>query len=128
MQNNLNTYRILFLVKGILTLVFSFIFIIYAVVGGILGNMDELNHGPDAPPFNVGALIMVIGIIGFVVTVTLGTLTLFASKYLNEKRKYTFIFVMAIVNCITGLLGILLCIFTLIELSKPHVKELFNRN
>jgi len=50
---------------------------------------------------------------------------LLASKYIKEQRNYTFIFVVAIVNAITGILGILLAVFTLIELSKPHIKELF---
>lgn len=126
MDNNLNTFRVLFMVKGILTLLFSLFFLFYMAIGSIVSDIPESAYGPQAPPFNPGKIFIVIGLFGFVITVAMGTLTLFASKYLNERRKYNFIFAMAIVNCLTGLLGILLCIFTLIELTKPHVKEVFS--
>jgi len=58
----------------------------------------------------------------------MGILTLFASKYLKEIKNYNFIFVVAILNCLTGILGIVLGIFTIIELNKPDVKALFNKN
>ncbi len=127
LPNNLPTFRILFLVKGILTLLFSVFPLLYAALGGFLGNIDELNYGPEAPPFNIGLIFIVIGSVFFVLVIIMGILTILASHYLKEVKNYTFIFVVAILNCFTGILGILLGVFTIIELNKPHVKEKFGQ-
>lgn len=122
--NNLSTFRTLFLIKGILTLCFSLFFLLYVGMGFFFGAIIALDPTTDAP-FNPGIIFIVIGGIGILITVTLGILTLMASKYLKEVRNYNFIFAMAIVNCLTGILGILLGVFTIIELHKPEVKALF---
>ncbi|MDX1939928.1 MAG: hypothetical protein SFU99_05205 [Saprospiraceae bacterium] len=126
-NNNLNTFRILFLVQGILVLLCSLLFVFYAFMGVFFTDIIELNEETAEPmPFNPGSIFIVIGSIGFFITVALGIVTLFASKYLKEIRNYNFIFVVAILNCFTGVLGILLGVFTLVELNKPHIKALFN--
>ena len=125
LTNNLSTFKTLFLVKGILTLFFSLFFIAYACLGGFIGHIIETSDQTDPIPFNLGVIFIVIGSIGFIISVVMGILTLFASKYLKEIKNYNFIFVVAILNCLTGILGILLGVFTIIELNKPHIKELF---
>ena len=123
-SNNLSTFRILFLVQGILTLAFSLFFLLYIFFGVFLQSLIDQENGGEMP-LNPGSFVVVFGAIAFVIAVSLGTLTLFASKYLRRIKNYTFIFVVAILNCFTGILGIILCVFTLIELSKPEVKALF---
>ena len=123
MKNNLNTFKILFLIKGILTLCFSIFFILYLGIGIFFTNSATINE--SIPLFNPGYIFLFKGIIGFIFCVTLGTLALIASKYIKEQRNYSFIYVAAIINALTGILGILLAVFTLIELSKPDVKHLF---
>lgn len=128
LPGNLHTFKILFLVQGILTLLFSLFFLFYAIMGSALSgvfNEQQSISGRNDMPFNPANIIIMIGIIGFIITVTIGSLTIVASQRMQQLRSYTFIFVMSIVNCLTGLLGILLCIFTLIEISKPHVKGKF---
>jgi len=127
LSNNLNLFKTLFLVKGILTLCFSLFFVAYAFFGSYIGHVIETNNHNDPIPFSLGTFFIVIGSFGFFITVTMGILTLFASKYLKEVKNYNFIFVISILNCLTGILGILLGVFTIIELNKPHVKELFNK-
>ena len=124
--NNLNTFKTLFLVKGILTLCFSLFFMLYAGIGLVFGTITTLDPTNDVP-FNPGIIFIIIGGIGVVFCVTLGVLMLFASKYIRERKNYNFIFAMAIVNCLTGILGILLGVFTLIELNKIEVKQLFEK-
>lgn len=123
--NNLNTFRTLYLVKGILTLCFSLFFFFYAGMGMFFGTIIELDPTQNTP-FNPGIIFIVIGVIGIIFCVALGILLLMVPKYIRELRNYNFIFAMAIVNCLTGILGILLGVFTLIELSKPEVKALFD--
>ncbi|MDN5202675.1 hypothetical protein QQ008_14900 [Fulvivirgaceae bacterium BMA10] len=126
-SNNLNTFRILFLVKGILNLLFSLLPLGYASLGVFL--RDEFSNNASGPVFiTPGIIFLIFGSLWFVLTIAMGVLNLLASKYLNEVRNYTFIFVMAVLNCLTGVLGILLGVFTLVELNKPHVKELFGKN
>jgi len=127
MNNNLETFKILFLIKGILTLCFSIFFLFYAGLGALFTNIPELNNEFQSLPFNPGNIFLVIGVVGAVMSIALGTLTIISSKYIKEQRNYTFVFVVAIVNGITGILGILLAVFTLIELDKPEVKELFGK-
>ena len=126
-NNNLHTYRILFLVYGILTLVFSLFFLLYAGFGFFIEGIIEKEANKELP-FNPASIIMIIGGIGFVFAVITGILTIIASNYIKAVKNYNFVFAMAIVNCLTGILGILLGIFTLIEISKPETKALFFEN
>jgi uncharacterized membrane protein len=123
-NQNLNTYRVLFLVYGILTFVFSLFFLAYAGFGFFFHEMIE-NESQNDMPFNVGSIFIVIGAIGFVFALIVGILTILASNYIKALKNYNFIFAMAIVNCLTGILGILLGIFALIELNKPETRALF---
>ncbi|XMO87109.1 hypothetical protein AAFN75_02210 [Algibacter sp. AS12] len=126
-KNNLNTFRVLYLVKGILTLCFSIVFIIYGCLGFLIGAMAENSDTNTELPFNFGWIFAIIGGIGLLFCITIGVLTLLASKYIKNLKNYNFIFVIAVVNCLTGILGIVLGIFTLIEMSKPEIKTLFNK-
>ncbi len=127
--NNLSTYKLLFLIKGILTLCFSLFFIFYAGFGLFMGeliNSTDPNFHNEVP-FNPGYLFVIIGGVGFIFSIALGVIALIASKFIKEQRNYNFIFVAALLNALTGILGILLAVFTLIELSKPEIKELFGK-
>lgn len=127
-NNNLDTFRILFLVKGILTLIGSLLFIFYACFGFFFQNtMEQIPDNDAEVVSNFGFIFVIIGGIGFLLTLTLGILTIKASKDIKAQNNYTFIFAMAIINCFTGILGILLGIFTIIELNKPEVKALFDK-
>lgn len=127
-QNNLANFSTFFLVKGILTFAASLFFLLYAGMGLFFGAMMEMAEnvdGADLPPFNPGILFIIIGGIGFILAVIFGMLTLHAGKCIKARKKPQFIFVMAILQCFTGVLGILLGVFTIIELQKPEVKALF---
>lgn len=128
---NLQTFRILYLVKGILNLIGSLLFLVYAVSGIFLysfsSKMATASTMPRSP-YNYAFVFLVIGIIGFVVAIIFGLLNIFTAKYLKEGRKYKFIFVISVLNCLTGVLGILLGVFTILELNKPQVKEIFLQN
>ncbi|WP_203257916.1 hypothetical protein [Hyunsoonleella ulvae] len=125
--NNLNTFRILYLIKGILTMCFSLFFMLYAGMGFFFNQVIEHSQQDTELPFNFGWIFTIIGGIGILFCIVLGILNLMASKYIKEQKNYNFIFGLAIVNCLTGILGILLGVFTLIELTKPDIKALFNK-
>lgn len=127
-NNNLDTFRILFLVKGILTLCFSLFFVIYGLFGFFIGYlaMDGAPYS-TTPSFNPALIFLIVAGVGFLFTIAMGTLALVASNYLKHRKNYNFIYVVTILNALTGVLGILLAVFTLIELSKPEVKRLFEK-
>lgn len=127
---NLNTFRTLFLIKGILNLVSILFFAIYAVMGMFFYNAMEFvqNIDPNAPdiPINPGSIFIIVGVTGIVVCGIVGTLLLVATKNWSNRHNRKFLQIVAGINCITGLLGILLCIFTILELGKPEVKAVFD--
>ena len=124
--NNLSTFRILYIIKGALSLFASLFFLGYAFLGSfVFGKVEEQNL--DDLPFNPGNLFMIIGIAGFLIALAIGILSFLTAKYLQEQRNYQFIFIVAILSCLTGILGILLGVFTIIELNKPQVKALFQQ-
>lgn len=126
-SNNLDTFSTLFLVKGILTALMAFIPLIYVFLGPLITRAIEQDSQQEIP-FDIGGLFVVIGIAGFLFIAALALVSFMASSYLKKRKGYTFIFVIAILNCLTGVLGILLGVFTLVELNKPHVKALFEKS
>lgn len=123
LPNNLNTFRILFIVYGAFAMLFSLFGVLYAGIGSFVFNNlpEEANM-----PFNPGHIFMIVGICITFFAITSGTLCFFAAKCLKETKGYTFILIVSILVAVTGgILGILLCVFTLIEINKPHIKGLF---
>lgn len=108
-SNNINTFRILYLVKGILTLCFSLFFIVYAFLGVLFMESIQVSDSTDGMPFaldylffsSFGIIIFIVACIGFLLTISLGILNLLASKYIKETKNYNFIFAVAVVNCLT---------------------------
>lgn len=127
-SNNLDTFKTLYLIKGILTLLMSFIPLIYIFLGGFLSTMIEMEEIQDPPPFDIGLIFMIIGVVALIFIVGTGVATILASNYIRDRKNYTFILVVAILNCFSGILGILLGVFTIIEINKPEVKELFEQS
>lgn len=123
-EHNLRIFKILYIIKGILTLAFSILPLLYIFLGIFIFQKDDLSQ-EDAQVG--GTIIIFAGSMIFLFLLVLGILTLLTAKYIGEKRNYDFVFVMAVLNCLTGILGIILGIFTILELNKPGVKRLFNK-
>ena len=125
-ENNLDLFRIFYLIWGILQFAFSLIPLLYATFGGamfgIIGQTD-----PDIP-VNPGIFFIVIGGGLFLLYIALGVLNIYVSTCFTTRKNYSLIFGMAIVNCITGgMIGIGLGVATLIVIHQPDEKALFGR-
>ena len=123
--NNLNTFRVLYIVKGVLSLLAALFFVGYLAFLNIF--INESTTMPDANIDVMSVLNIIMGI-GFILCLVVGILTLMAAKYIGQTRNYTFVLVIAILNCLSGILGIILGVFTIIEINKPHIKMLFDQN
>lgn len=129
-EKNLNTFRILFLIKGILDFLIAFIGLIYIAVGAVVGDTiaDEAARNGDYMPFNPGNMFLIFGVVMVALALITGVPAIMASQRFHQKRGRTLIIVAAAINCITGVLGIVLCIFTIIEVQKQEVREVFDAN
>ncbi len=123
--NNLNTLKILFIIKAIFNLFGALFFAGYGFFISFI--FSDMVHGAEEMPFDIATFVGVFAGVGAVISLVLAILTFLAAKYLGETRNHTFILVVSILNFFTGILGILLGVFTLIEINKPNVKPLFEK-
>jgi hypothetical protein len=129
--HNLDLLRILYIVKACFNFLGALFFAGYAVFGSLffnmMGDVPSANHSEPFPS-PLSWIFILIGAIGMIICLVYGILTLLAAKRIKERRSYTFILVVGILNCFTGMLGIALGVFSIVELNKPDVKALFQRN
>ena len=123
-DHNLGIFKILYIIKGIVVLFFAILPLLYIFFGVFLFESEKFQKNDS---HIAGVLVIAVGIFVFILLLALGILTLLTARYLGKRTHYDFVFVMAIVNCLTGILGILLGIITILELNKPQVKRLFNK-
>lgn len=122
---NLNTFKILFIIKGVFACFGMLIFMIYATMGQYMGQMMKNDPQFKRSGIDPSNLITMIGIVGMIFFISMAVLAFVAAKKLSDRKGQTIIIVAAVVNLFSGLLGLLLCIFTLIEMFKPEVKAVF---
>lgn len=136
MNNNLETYKVLYIIKGCL-LAFSsvFVWIYFVFVSFFFNENSNFNYQMQSNgelPFSIETIIKYLVGIGtalgiFFILFVIGNFL--TAYYIKKQKNYYFIVVIAVLSCFTGILGILLGIFTLIEITKPEVKALFfNKN
>ena len=98
---------------------------IYATMGKYMGQMMRNDPQFRRTGFDPSNLITMIGIVGMIVFISMAVLAFLAAKNLSDRKGQTIIIIAAVVNLFSGLLGLLLCVFTLIEMFKPEVKAVF---
>ena len=107
-----------------LTALFACFPIIHLAVG-IAMITGQMNEGENPPPpalgwFFVGfASIFILG--GWAAAIA----TFLAGRFIKQQKKYTFIFVMAVISCMFAPFGTVLGVFTIIVLLRDSVKALF---
>ncbi|WBL24129.1 hypothetical protein [Zunongwangia sp. HGR-M22] len=119
---NLETYRILFIIKAVLNLAFTLFGLIYIIIGFVIPSQAMPDHFFNL--FNV--VFFIAGGVFILLSIILAVITFLAAKYLKERKNWSFIVAVSVVNCLTGVLGIVLGILTIIELQKPEVRAIFD--
>lgn len=83
--------------------------------------------GPTPPDVTwMGWIFVAVGALVIVGGWTVALLTFFAGRALSARRSWTFVFVMACVQCLWVPVGTALGVFTIIVLQRPSVKALFD--
>ena len=126
--HNLDLLRILYIVKACFNFLGVLGFIAYAGFGSFMFQiMGEIPNANQHEPFptELSWIFIIIGAFGAVVFLIMAIITLMAASRIKDRKSHTFIIVVGVINCFTGMLGIGLGVFTFIELTKPHVRVLF---
>jgi len=84
--------------------------------------------GEQPPPAIVGGLFTCIGGFIFLAGQALAVSTIMAGRFLAQRKRYWFVFVVGCIQCALFPFGTALGVFTIITLSRETVKELFKIN
>jgi hypothetical protein len=125
-EQHLNLLSIFHYILGAITILGSFLFTLYIVMGilAITGGFQDKNP----PPESIGLLFIIIGSLLFILGEILGILMIVVGKRLKEHKSRTFCIVIAAIECMLSPFGTILGVFTLIVLMRESVISLFAAN
>ena len=116
-----------YIVAG-LAAVFSFFPLLYTSVGVIFifaAQHGTAKPGEELPPEFLGWIFVMIGSVLFLIGLVMAICILIAGRSLALRKRYSFAFVMACVECLFIPFGTILGVFTIIVLLRESVKALF---
>jgi hypothetical protein len=124
---HLNLLSIFYFIIAGLRAFGAFISLIYLPIGIFILSSGDVNRN-GLPPW---AGYIFIGLTACMApfNALVAYLLFHTGRSLRQQKRWKFIFVVAIIDCITGgAVGIVLGIFTIVVLTRESVKELFKRN
>jgi hypothetical protein len=108
---------------------FSFFPLLYTTIGAIFifaARHGTAKPGEDLPPEFLGWIFVVLGSLLFLMGIAMAICILIAGRSLSLRRRYSFAFVMACIECLFIPFGTILGVFTIVVLSRESVKALFS--
>lgn len=126
-SQHLRLLAIFHYVVGGLTGLFACFPLLHVAIGlAMIYAPHAFNTKPgDEPPAFVGWIFAGFGgalvLAGWAVAVCI----LFAGRFIAKRRRYWFVFVLACIQCAIFPFGTVLGVFTIVVLSRPSVKSLF---
>src|SRR5882724_9376431 len=125
----LNLLAIFHYVVAGLAALFSFFPLLYTTIGAIFifaARHGTAKPGEDLPPEFLGWIFAVLGSLLFLVGIAMAICILIAGRSLAFRKRYTFVLVMACIECLFIPFGTILGVFTIVVLSRESVKALFS--
>jgi hypothetical protein len=116
-----------YVVAGLAAL-FSFFPLLYTTVGAIFifaARHGTAKPGEDLPPEFLGWIFAVLGSLLFLIGIAMAICILIAGRSLALRKRYSFAFVMACIECLFIPFGTILGVFTIVVLSRESVRGLF---
>lgn len=98
------------------------VFACFPVIHLIIGIVALVSN---EPPQIVGVIFIAVASTIIVAGWTLAICVALAGKFLSERRRYLYCFVIACIECLFMPVGTVLGVFTIIVLMRPSVKQLF---
>ena len=117
-----------YVVAGLAAL-FSFFPLLYTTVGAVFifaARHGTAKPGEDVPPEFLGWIFAVLGALLFLIGIAMAICILIAGRSLALRKRYSFAFVMACIECLFIPFGTILGVFTIVVLSRESVRELFS--
>jgi hypothetical protein len=106
----------------------SFFPLLYTTVGAIFifaARHGTANSGEDLPPEFLGWIFAVLGALLFLIGIAMAICILITGRSLALRKRYSFAFVMACIECLFIPFGTILGVFTIVVLSRESVRALF---
>jgi hypothetical protein len=116
-----------YVVAGLAAL-FSFFPLLYTTVGAVFifaARHGTAKPGEDLPPEFLGWIFAVLGSLLFLIGIAMAICILIAGRSLALRKRYSFAFVMACIECLFIPFGTILGAFTIVVLSRESVRGLF---
>ena len=114
-------------IYGGMKFLFGFFPLIYLVIGIIMLTVPEKHGGNEEfPKILFGGLFILFGLGFAVMTWVFAVMTIITGYKLGRRKSYMFCLVIACIECLSTPFGTILGVFTIVMLSRPSVKELFN--
>jgi len=125
----LNLLAIFHYVVAGLAALFSFFPLLYTTVGAIFifaARHGTAKPGEDLPPEFLGWIFAVLGSVLFLIGLSMAICILIAGRSLALRKRYSFAFVMACIECLFIPFGTILGVFTIVVLSRESMRGLFS--
>lgn len=117
-----------YVVAGLAAL-FSFFPLLYTTVGAIFifaARHGTPKPGEELPPEFLGWIFVVLGLLLFLLGIAMAICILITGRSIALRKRYSFAFVMACIECLFIPFGTILGVFTIVVLSHESVKGLFS--
>ena len=123
-DQNLRILSIFHYVVAGLAALFSLFPIFHIIIGSmmVLGKLDD---GPNPPPAVFGWLFVLVGAAIMLAGFAFATCVAYAGRCLAHRRHYMYCLVMAGIGCMFMPFGTVLGVFTIVELQKEPVRQMF---
>ncbi len=125
----LNLLAIFHYVVAGLAALFSFFPLLYTTVGAIFifaARHGTAKPGEDLPPEFLGWIFAVLGLALFLIGIAMAICILMAGRSLALRKRYSFVLVMACIECLFIPFGTILGVFTIVVLSRESVRGSFS--
>jgi hypothetical protein len=123
-----STLKVLAVVQYVyagLTAVFSVFALLWVVLGGAMIAAGATGGSDAAGEAGMGAFMVIIAVVMLVVLGVVVGLHVLAAKSLNQRRRHTFLIVVACLTLLSIPIGTAIGIWMLVTLTKPEVKATF---
>jgi hypothetical protein len=127
-QEHLKLLAIFHYVVAGLAALFSFFPLLYTTIGVTFifaARHGTAKPGEDLPPEFLGWIFAVLGSLFFLMGIAMAICILIAGRSLALRRRYSFAFVMACIECLFIPFGTILGVFTIVVISRESVRALF---
>jgi hypothetical protein len=106
----------------------SFFPLLYTTIGVIFifaARHGTAKPGEDLPPEFLGWIFAVLGSLLFLIGIAMAICILITGRSLALRKRYSFVFVMACIECLFIPFGTILGVFTIVVVSRESVRSLF---